>query len=338
MHGGEGESEGGSEGTGGPPSPMISPASTPAFELTSHAAAERLLWLDMEMTNISDPSRGRIMEVGVVVTGPTAEWLVDEEERGVCVMYHRVLRLSEEELADSSHWSKMHHARRRGLGGPGGGGLSLMELCMASSFSLAEVESDLIAIVRFHGGGRPMMLAGSSVACDRVFIDRYMPGLASVLHHRTVDVSTILELSRRMYPGLRIPAPTQPPGTQHTAMGDILASLRLMHWFQNTVFMPGLLTKGGEFDSGGAPSPHAAASTSSLHPAYLGHQPHWRDPSPRPAASFTPAVPPRNFVIRRAPPIDGTPPIIRPTTFVQDPLIVATASYGFPLTRRASCR
>ena len=34
-------------------------------------------------------------------------------------------------------------------------------------------------------------LAGNSVGQDRKFIDKYMPDLASWLHYRTVDVSTI---------------------------------------------------------------------------------------------------------------------------------------------------
>jgi oligoribonuclease len=329
-----------SSGSGAPPhepdgppgssASSLSPPSTPispAFELTSHAAAERLLWLDMEMTNIGDPSLGRIMEVGVVVTGPTSEWLSEDEDRGVCVMYHRVLRLTPEELANSSAWSKSHHVRRRP-----GSGMSLMELCSRSTFSLEEVESDLIAIARFHGGGRPMMLAGSSVSCDRVFIDRYMPGLASILHHRTVDVSTVLELCRRMYPGLRIPAPIQPQGTQHTAMGDILASLRLMHWLQNTVFMPGLITKQHE----GSGSAAGMGGGGGFHPAYLHHQPHWQmGPAGSGGGAVGDSGQGRHLIVRQAPPQDGTPSVLRPSAYAMDPVLLATANHGFPLARRS---
>jgi oligoribonuclease (3'-5' exoribonuclease) len=196
--------------------------------------AERVLALDLEMTDIADVRTGRIMEVGAVILGAGMEWLTREAAGGANTVYHRVLSLTEEELAASSEWSKLHHSRRRP-----DSGLSLMQLCRASPFSLAEVERDLVALVQVHGQGRPMMLAGSSVACDRVFIDHHMPRLSALLHHRTVDVSTLLELCRRMYPGFRVPAPR---GMQHTALGDIVSSVRLLHYFQNTLFMPMLLS------------------------------------------------------------------------------------------------
>jgi oligoribonuclease len=238
--GGGGVEQNSSEAAGpvdaAPASPLLTAFPAPAFPLTSRLAAERVLWIDLEMTNIVDVARGRIMEVGAVVTGPAMEWLHADEERGVCTAYHRVIRLSEAELSDVSEWSRVHHAKVRP-----GAGLSLLELCARSGFSLREVEDDLVALVRTHGRGRPMMLAGSSIGCDRAFIDAHMPRLASVLHHRSIDVSTVLELCRRMYPGFRVPAPPAPPGAQHTAMGDILSSLRLMHFLQNTIFMPVLL-------------------------------------------------------------------------------------------------
>ena len=43
-------------------------------------------------------------------------------------------------------------------------------------------------------------LAGTTVSQDRRFIDKYMPELGAWLHYRTVDVSTIKELTRRWYP------------------------------------------------------------------------------------------------------------------------------------------
>lgn len=337
----------------GPPTPTPACSAEPPFRLTSRAAADRLLWIDLEMTNIADPSRGRIMEVGAVVTGPTMAWLRDEEEMGgPCTMYHRVIRLTPEELAASSEWSMSHHARRRP-----GCGLSLMQLCAVSSFSLQEVEEDLITMVRLHGGGRPMMLAGSSVACDRVFIDRHMPRLASVLHHRTVDVSTVLELCRRMYPGFRVPS-AQHGASSHTAMGDIISSLRLMHWLQNTVFMPGLLSPdfasppghgmgggGGGGGGGGYGSssmfahPYGQQHSQQPHQAHHhAYQPHYGAPQYHPPPWGGPGSA-RPFVLRQAPPSDGSasPSATSTNSFAScagNILLAATASHGFPMQRR----
>ena len=44
------------------------------------------------------------------------------------------------------------------------------------------------------------MKSGNTVSQDRRFIDKYMPDLGAWLHYRTVDVSTIKELTRRWYP------------------------------------------------------------------------------------------------------------------------------------------
>ena len=49
-------------------------------------------------------------------------------------------------------------------------------------------------------------MSGNTVSQDRRFIDKYMPDLGAWLHYRTVDVSTIKELTRRWYPevGMRL--------------------------------------------------------------------------------------------------------------------------------------
>jgi len=46
----------------------------------------------------------------------------------------------------------------------------------------------------------PALLAGNSVHADRAFINKDLPLLASKLHYRILDVSSIKELARRWYP------------------------------------------------------------------------------------------------------------------------------------------
>jgi oligoribonuclease len=197
------------------------------------------MWIDLEMTDISNVSAGRIMEVGVIFTGSAFELLDEGEEEGpprsLPSMYHRVVKCSAEELAGCSAWSKSVHGCVRPRIG-----MSLLDLCLSSPFELEQVEEDLIRLVTFHSGSQPIMLAGSSIACDRVFIDYHMPRLSALLHHRMIDVSTVLEMTRRMYPGYRphVPRLRRVATTSHSAMADIIASLRLMHELQNSVFMP----------------------------------------------------------------------------------------------------
>lgn len=234
--------------------------SVSAVAVASRASPSgRVMWIDLEMTDIHNVSTGRIMEVGVIFTGPTFELLdgLEEEEDDVeaaaavagageremrtrvsdgypASMYHRVIRLSPEDIAASSQWSKSVHSAIRPHANQ-----SLFDMCLTSPFSLDRVEDDLVRLVGGHAEGRPIMLAGSSVACDRVFIDHHMPRLSSLLHHRMIDVSTVLEMTRRMYPGFKPHVPRlRRTNHAHSAMADIVASLRLMHELQHTVFMP----------------------------------------------------------------------------------------------------
>lgn len=48
----------------------------------------------------------------------------------------------------------------------------------------------------------PALLAGNSVHADRAFINKDLPLLASKLHYRILDVSSIKEIGRRWYPSL----------------------------------------------------------------------------------------------------------------------------------------
>ena len=94
-------------------------------------------------------------------------------------------------------------------------------------------------------------MSGNTVSQDRRFIDKYMPDLGAWLHYRTVDVSTIKELTRRWYPevgmGLTIllintltvfqvfeAAPKK--GGDHRALGDIEDSIKELQYYREKVF------------------------------------------------------------------------------------------------------
>lgn len=248
------------------------------------------MWLDLEMTDIRNVASGRIMEVGVIFTGPTFELLesfdlLDPSSAGVdggrgagpepnC-MYHRVVRLTREEIAASSPWSKSVHSAIRPHANQ-----SLFEMCLTSPFSLGQVEEDLVRLVAGHSEGRPIMLAGSSIACDRVFIDHHMPKLSSLLHHRMIDVSTVLEMTRRMYPGFKPHIPRlRKTNHAHSAMADIVASLRLMHELQHTAFMPMIIETN---------RPYQARHPSSLRPGGQPRAAHHHHYAERREHEFSP--------------------------------------------------
>jgi len=83
-------------------------------------------------------------------------------------------------------------------------------------------------------------LAGNSVYVDRIFIARDMPKLSEFLHYRTIDVSSIKELTRRWYPKVYFNAPAKTGN--HRALGDIKDSIAELSFYRKTVFLeqPGL--------------------------------------------------------------------------------------------------
>jgi len=62
------------------------------------------------------------------------------------------------------------------------------------------VGRQVLAFVAAHTAAGAAVLAGNSVHVDAAFLRRRMPRLAAHMHHRIVDVSTVMELCRRWYP------------------------------------------------------------------------------------------------------------------------------------------
>jgi oligoribonuclease len=108
---------------------------------------------------------------------------------------------------------------------------------LASGTTMADAEARVLAYIQEHcaEGSRPP-LAGNTVATDRSFLARDMPGLEAFLHYRIVDVSSIKELSRRWYPKAYFNAPAKSGG--HRALADIQESIEELRYYRGAVFVP----------------------------------------------------------------------------------------------------
>lgn len=105
-----------------------------------------------------------------------------------------------------------------------------------NGISVQEAEARVIAYLEStvtQPGKSP--LAGNSVSVDRSFIARDMPLLNEYLHYRTVDVSSIKELTRRWFPKAYFGAPAKTGN--HRALGDIQDSIAELAYYRQTVFM-----------------------------------------------------------------------------------------------------
>lgn len=90
-------------------------------------------------------------------------------------------------------------------------------------------------ILKFVPTAGTAPLAGNTIGTDRTFLAKYMPRVDAHLHYRSIDVSSIKELSRRWFPRVYFNAPAKNGG--HRALADILESIRELAYYRNGVFV-----------------------------------------------------------------------------------------------------
>ena len=78
-------------------------------------------------------------------------------------------------------------------------------------------------------------LAGNTIGTDRTFLAKYMPRVDKHLHYRSIDVSSIKELSRRWFPRVYFNAPAKDGG--HRALADIRESIRELDYYRKAAFV-----------------------------------------------------------------------------------------------------
>lgn len=176
--------------------------------------ADRLVWVDLEMTGL-DPKQHVIVEIACVVTDAQLNPL----DGGIS----RVIFATEAELSlMDAIVVKMH--TESGL---------VTEI--PNGISLSDAETDVLDYIKSHvAEPKKSPLAGSSVYVDRMFLQAHMPTLESYLHYRIVDVSSVKELTRRWYPRMYFAAPTK--NGNHRALADIFDSIRELSYYRETVF------------------------------------------------------------------------------------------------------
>ncbi len=178
------------------------------------AELPHLVWIDCEMTGLSLETDA-LVEIAVLVTDSELNILGE----GIDLVIHA----TEGQLAGMNDFVRDMHTSS-GL---------INEI--AHGIEVAEAERQILAYLSSVGvlpGKSP--LAGNSVSVDRNFIARDMKAMADFLHYRTIDVSTIKELSRRWYPKAYFAAPAKTGN--HRALGDIKDSIEELKYYRSAVF------------------------------------------------------------------------------------------------------
>jgi oligoribonuclease len=177
---------------------------------------DRLVWIDCEMTGL-DLDVDELVEIAVVVT--------DFDLTVLDPGFQVVIRPDASALENMGEFvTEMH--RSSGLLDEIPGGVSLAE---------AEFQA-LEYIQRFAPVEGKAPIAGNTIGTDRAFLAKYMPRVDRWLHYRSVDVSSVKELSRRWFPRAYIHAPAKNGG--HRALADIHESIRELAYYRSAVFVP----------------------------------------------------------------------------------------------------
>ena len=93
-----------------------------------------------------------------------------------------------------------------------------------------QVESELLQYIqKFIPDKNVGILAGNSIHMDRLFMLKDFPKVIDHLFYRLIDVSTIMEVSKRHNSELASVVPKKE--TAHTAKKDILESISQLKWY-----------------------------------------------------------------------------------------------------------
>ncbi len=181
-----------------------------------NGSADRIVWIDCEMTGLSSTDDA-LVEVAAVVTDSELNVLGE----GVDV----VIAPPAEALEQMGDFVRTMHTTS-----------GLLD-ALAGGTTLAEAQATVLEYVRRwvpEPGKAP--LAGNSVGTDKVFLDRDMPELIGHLHYRVIDVSSIKELARRWYPRVYFASPQKHGG--HRALADILESIDELRYYRAALLVP----------------------------------------------------------------------------------------------------
>ncbi|MGI8791840.1 MAG: oligoribonuclease [Acidimicrobiales bacterium] len=176
-----------------------------------------LVWMDLEMTGL-DPVQNVIVEIATIVTDDNLEIVAEGPDL--------VIGTEAAELAKMEDVVIGMHTRS-----------GLLEAIKASTITLENAGAQTLAFIKEHvPQARSVPLCGNSIGTDRRFLAAYLPEIEEWLHYRSVDVSTVKELSRRWYPEAVSAAPKKASG--HRALDDIRESIAELAYYRGAVFRP----------------------------------------------------------------------------------------------------
>ena len=171
--------------------------------------AERLIWIDLEMTGL-DTDSDSIIEIATVVTDANLNVLAEGPDLAIA---HPVAKL---EAMDD--WNRNQHTKS-----------GLWRRVVEEGVPMAEAEAQTIAFLKQWVPERASPMCGNSICQDRRFLHREMSSLERYFHYRNLDVSTLKELARRWAPSVLAGFSKE---SKHTALSDVHDSIEELRYYR----------------------------------------------------------------------------------------------------------
>ena len=135
--------------------------------------------------------------------------------------YHSVVRQDGSFIDNMDEWNTKHHA------------MSGLSKQVPHGREAYKVEEDLLTLSREHSPQDKIVLAGNSIAQDRLFICKYFTKFAQRLHHRMLDVSALKIVFRDV-----LKHEYEKPASHHRALDDVQASINELKEYLKYIQIP----------------------------------------------------------------------------------------------------
>ena len=172
-----------------------------------------LVWIDLEMTGL-DPYENTIIEIASIIT--------DSELSIIAEGPNIVINQSEEELEKMDEWNVSHHTAN-----------GLIKKVRESKVDLKTAEKMTCDFLSKYCVPNTALLCGNTIGTDRLFLFFHMKNLEKFVHYRSIDVTSIKELTRRWYPKGK----KYRKNSGHRALDDIKGSIEELKLYRDNYFL-----------------------------------------------------------------------------------------------------
>jgi oligoribonuclease len=173
-----------------------------------------LIWLDLEMTGL-DPDSERIIEIATAVTNADLTEIIEGP--------NLVIKTPQEFIDNMDEWNTNQHNSS-----------GLVDSLKVTNMTVEQAEKETLEFISKYTQKGRSPLCGNTISHDRRFLVRYMPELSNYFHYRNVDVSSIMELTKRWHPHL---AGGYKKQGGHRAMSDVIDSIKELKFYKDNLFI-----------------------------------------------------------------------------------------------------